>query len=478
MGNARGLQEGTWGQWNANLSCVSNMSTSHDNLIVLTSHSTPATPFQPPSGPHQANYGGGGGGYGERSHDHYRDHREPLGEHRQLTFGNNVQAQAFVPATNEPEYATPEEAEAAFVKLLRRSGVQPDWTWEQALRAIVKDPQYRAVKDPKDRKAAFEKYCYDVLIQDKERAKERLTKLRAGFTTMLKSHPEIKHYTRWKTARPIIEGETIFRSTNDEAERRQLFEDYKVNLRKAHREHQTSVRKSAMDGLIELLPKLNLEPYTRWSEAQDVIQTSPPFKNEEKYKSLTKYDILTVFQNHVKSLERTFNDLRQEEKNKKYRKERQARDGFLALLAELRSEGKIKAGTKWSQVYPLIGSDDRYKAMSGQPGSTPMDLFWDVVEEEERALRGPRNDILDVVDVSLFQCPFQRYPAAAALAMILMLYRINTSRSPPRQPSKSSSRYLKMILALLTLTVTPWSSFSKRCVIHPIVPIFRCTLTR
>ncbi|KAK1769516.1 U1 snRNP [Phialemonium atrogriseum] len=368
-----------------------------------TSPVTPATPFQPPSGPHQANYGGGGGGYGERSHDHYRDHREPLGEHRQLTFGNNVQAQAFVPATNEPEYATPEEAEAAFVKLLRRSGVQPDWTWEQALRAIVKDPQYRAVKDPKDRKAAFEKYCYDVLIQDKERAKERLTKLRAGFTTMLKSHPEIKHYTRWKTARPIIEGETIFRSTNDEAERRQLFEDYMVNLRKTHREHQTSVRKSAMDGLIELLPKLNLEPYTRWSEAQDVIQTSPPFKNEEKYKSLTKYDILTVFQNHVKSLERTFNDLRQEEKNKKYRKERQARDGFLALLAELRSEGKIKAGTKWSQVYPLIGSDDRYKAMSGQPGSTPMDLFWDVVEEEERALRGPRNDILDVVDDKHFE---------------------------------------------------------------------------
>jgi pre-mRNA-processing factor 40 len=37
--------------------------------------------------------------------------------------------------------------------------------------------------------------------------------------------------------------------------------------------------------------------------------------------------------------------------------------------------------------------------MAGQPGSTAMELFWDVVEEEERALRSTRNDVLDVIDV-------------------------------------------------------------------------------
>lgn len=323
-----------------------------------------------------------------------------MGESRQLTFGNNVQAQSFVPANNDPEYATVEEAEAAFTKLLRRSGIQPDWTWEQALRAIVKDPQFRAIKDPKDRKATFEKYCHDVVVQDKERAKERLAKLRTDFATMLKSHPEIKHYTRWKTARPMIEGETIFRSTNDENERRQLFEDYIVEIRKAHKEQQITLRKSAMDGLIDLLPRLNLEPYTRWSEGQSTIENAPSFQNDEKYKSLSKYDILTVFQNHVKALERTFNDSRQDEKNKKLRKERQNRDAFKTLLRDLRKHGHIKAGTKWSQVYQYLENDDRYKAMTGQSGSTPMELLWDMVDEEERGLRGTRNDVLDVIDVS------------------------------------------------------------------------------
>lgn len=218
---------------------------------------------------------------------------------------------------------------------------------------------------------------------------------------MLRSHPEIKHYTRWKTARPMIEGETIFRSTNDENERRQLFEDYIADLKKAHKEQQVALRKSAMDGLIELLPALNLEPYTRWSEAQGTIQNAPPFQSDEKYKSLSKYDVLTVFQNHVKALERKFNDSIQEEKNKKLRRERKARDNFMALLSELRKAGKIKAGTKWIQIHPFIEDDERYGAMAGQPGSTAMELFWDVVEEEERALRTTRNDVLDVIDVGL-----------------------------------------------------------------------------
>lgn len=51
-------------------------------------------------------------------------------------------------------------------------------------------------------------------------------------------------------------------------------------------------------------------------------------------------------------------------------------------------------------IRPVIQDDPRYHAVLGQSGSTPLDLFWDMVEEEERALRGPRNDVLDVLDVS------------------------------------------------------------------------------
>ncbi|GAP84918.1 putative FF domain-containing protein [Rosellinia necatrix] len=359
--------------------------------------------------PPSASFNGSGASFPNQGYDNprdyrdHRDHRDTFSESRQLTYGNDSRAQAFTPASNEPEYTTAEEAEAAFTKLLRRSGVQPDWTWEQAMRAMIKDPQFRAIKDPKDRKAAFENYCHDMIVQDKERAKDRLTKLRADFAIMLKSHPEIKHYTRWKTARPMIEGETIFRSTNEEEERRRLFEDYVEDLKKSHLENQASLRKSAMDGLIDLLPKLDLDPYTRWSEAQGRLKSTAPFQNDDKYKTLSDSDILTVFQNHIKSLERTFNETRQAQRNKKFRVERKNRDAFVELLQELRKAGKIKAGTKWSHLFPMIENNERFKAVCGQPGSTPLDLFWDVVEEEERALRGTRNDILDIMDDNRFE---------------------------------------------------------------------------
>jgi pre-mRNA-processing factor 40 len=352
----------------------------------------------------------------QRERDDYDtpDRREP----DRFSAANGIPIAAA--GEQAPAYSSFEEAEAAFLKLLRRYNVQPEWTWEQTMRATIKDPQYRALKDPKDRKAAFEKYAVEVRLQEKEKAKDRLAKLRADFGTMLRSHPEIKHYSRWKTIRPIIEGETIFRSTDNEDERRQLFEEYIVELKKAHVENDAITRKSAMTDLVAILKALDLEPYTRWSEAQGVIQSNERIKNDAKFQTLSKSDILTAFENHIKSLERAFNDARQQQKNNKARRERQHRDQFIDLLNGLRSQGKLNAGSKWMNVLPEIEDDPRYVAMLGQSGSTPLDLFWDMVEEEERALRGRRNDVYDVLEVSI--------PPSSSLPVANLSNRTNDMR--------------------------------------------------
>lgn len=341
-----------------------------------------------------------------------------------------------------PEYQSIEEAENAFMKMLKRHNVQPDFTWEQTMRVTIKDPQYRALKDPRDRKAAFEKYAVEVRMQEKDRAKERFAKLRADFNTMLKRHPEIKHYSRWKTIRPIIEGETTFRATNDDNERRQLFEDYVIELKKTHVEREAATRKVAMDELVNILNSLDLEPYTRWSEAQAVIESNDRVQGDDKFKTLSKCDILTAFENHIKSLERTFNDARQQQKAVRARKERRARENYLELLKELRSQGKIKAGSKWMNVRPLIQDEPRYQAVLGQAGSTPLDLFWDIVEEEERSLRGPRNDVLDVLDVS------SEHPMLT-ISTLTSHARTNDTMLLPAQLMRSSSRSWRLIAALL-----------------------------
>ncbi|KAG0187104.1 hypothetical protein DFQ28_006853 [Apophysomyces sp. BC1034] len=73
------------------------------------------------------------------------------------------------------EFATREEAEKAFNKLLKETGVKPDWTWEQTMRAIITHPLYRALKTLGERKAAFHAFV------DKEAKRERASDEWLGF---------------------------------------------------------------------------------------------------------------------------------------------------------------------------------------------------------------------------------------------------------------------------------------------------------
>jgi pre-mRNA-processing factor 40 len=164
-----------------------------------------------------------------------------------------------------------------------------------------------------------------------------------------------------------------------------------------------------------------------------MIQSNERIQKDDKFKTLSKSDILTAFENHIKSLERTFNDARQQQKAAKARRERHNRERYIELLQELKSQGKIKAGSKWINIHSLIQDDPRYVAMLGQSGSSPLDLFWDMVEEDERSLRGPRNDVLDVLDVS-----FIHIFRVKVILFTDNRHRTNVMRSPRRLHSKSS----------------------------------------
>jgi pre-mRNA-processing factor 40 len=52
-----------------------------------------------------------------------------------------------------------------------------------------------------------------------------------------------------------------------------------------------------------------------------------------------------------------------------------------ALLNELVTTGEISAGTTWKSIYPLIAHDERYLSVLGTSGSSPLELFWDLVDE-------------------------------------------------------------------------------------------------
>jgi pre-mRNA-processing factor 40 len=296
------------------------------------------------------------------------------------------------------QFSSAEEAEAAFMKMLKRIGAQADWTWPQAVRAGVKDSNWRAITDPKEREEAFKKYCHELRAQDKAKEQERQAKLRADFTDMLRSHSEIKHYTRWRTALPMIENEAIFRSAKDDTERRALFDEYILSLKKSHTEKAQEGRVSALDQLSGIFQGLDLEPFTRWNAAEAKLDKTEQLKSEQ-FRSLTKLDFLSAFERHIRLLQKERNDRDQAERQATRRVERKNRDAFKSLLRELSDAGTLRAGTKWKEVYEFLRDDPRYLAMLGQQGSTPLELFWDALEEEEGKFRIQRRYALEVLEV-------------------------------------------------------------------------------
>ena len=55
-------------------------------------------------------------------------------------------------------------------------------------------------------------------------------------------------------------------------------------------------------------------------------------------------------------------------------------------MSELVDAGKIKARTKWKEVYPSFKEDERYLNILGSPGSNPLELFWDLVDGLDQKL--------------------------------------------------------------------------------------------
>lgn len=54
-------------------------------------------------------------------------------------------------------FTTFEEGEKAFFHLLRKAGVDADWSWDQTMRAIITDPLYKALNTLAEKKAAWQK---------------------------------------------------------------------------------------------------------------------------------------------------------------------------------------------------------------------------------------------------------------------------------------------------------------------------------
>ncbi|KXS10076.1 hypothetical protein M427DRAFT_63010 [Gonapodya prolifera JEL478] len=296
------------------------------------------------------------------------------------------------------DFRTKEEAEEAFMKLLAETGVDANWTWDQTMRAVISHPMYRALKSLSERKTAFEKYVAEKRRQEREEQRKRYMRDRAEFRKMLEEHSDIKSSTKWRKAAELLKDHPTFNVIPGEKEREQLFEDWVVETRNKEKDEFRQRRKVNMEKFRNLLRSIpQIDRFTRWRDAQQFYKSTPEYQNDTALQAMDALDFLSVFEEHIKQLENEYEEARNREQRLKRRQERKNREAFWAFLSDLVERGILTSTTKWKQIYPIVKDDPRYNAMLGQTGSSPLEMFWDILTDMEERSQEERKLVSEIM---------------------------------------------------------------------------------
>ncbi|KAI9013299.1 hypothetical protein BC832DRAFT_549319 [Gaertneriomyces semiglobifer] len=297
-------------------------------------------------------------------------------------------------------FATREDAEKAFKKLLHDTGVTATWTWEETMRAIISHPMYRALHTLAERRNAFERYCEEKRREAEEARRAKFEKDRNTLRALFAESQEVTPRTRYRKAMELFGSNSQFRAV-EEHDKESIFAEYVEELRLKEKEAIRESRKENIAKFERILQRLASEGLitleTTWSQAQELYQAQPEYRADRKLQSMEPIDFLLTFEAHMNGLVNKFNEKKDAERRAVKRQERKNRDAFRGLLAELKNQGVINARTVWLDIYPIIRDDQRYKNVLRQHGSTPVELFGDLVLELLDKFRSQRRAIEDIM---------------------------------------------------------------------------------
>ncbi|XP_057466091.1 pre-mRNA-processing protein 40A-like isoform X3 [Actinidia eriantha] len=297
------------------------------------------------------------------------------------------------------------EARSAFKALLESTNVGSDWTWDQAMRVIINDQRYGALRTLGERKQVFNEFVGQRKKQDAEERRARQKRALEDFRKMLEESEELTPSTRWRSylllcdvgvgfyfsnydylcsmsckAIAIFEDDERFKAVERAKDREDLFEDYIEELEKKERAKALEERKWNRREYLNLLRSCDfITASSQWRKVQDRLEA------DERCSRLDKIGRLEIFQEYIRDLEREEEGhmkIRMEELRKA---ERKNRDDFRKLMEGHVVSGILTAETHWRDYCMKVKDVPAYLAVSSNTsGSTAKDLFEDVAEELQK----------------------------------------------------------------------------------------------
>ncbi|CAL5209808.1 unnamed protein product [Lathyrus oleraceus] len=315
------------------------------------------------------------------------------------SIGENVNDVASETKAVEPDslvYVNKMEAKDAFKALLESVNVGSDWNWDRAMRLIINDKRYGALKSLGERKQAFNEYLSQRKKQEVEEKRTRHKKAREDFRKMLEESTELTSSARYSKAIAIFENDERFKAVERERDRKDMFDSFLEELSNKERAKVLEERKRNTVEYRKYLESCDfIKANTQWRKVQDRLEA------DERCSRLEKIDRLEIFQDYLRDLEKEEEEQKKIQKEELRKTERKNRDEFRKLMDEHIASGILTAKTHWRDYHSQVKELPAYLAVaSNTSGSTPKELFEDLAEELEKQYQEDKSQIKDTVKLA------------------------------------------------------------------------------
>ncbi|XP_041990225.1 pre-mRNA-processing protein 40A-like isoform X2 [Salvia splendens] len=274
-------------------------------------------------------------------------------------------------------YESKEEAKNAFKALLESANVGSDWTWDQAMRVIINDRRYGALRSLGERKQTFNEFVGQRKKQEAEERRFRQKKARQDFKKMLQEAKDLTSSTRWSKTISMFEKDERFQAIERAKDCEDIFEEHLEELKKKERTKALEEHKRHKLEYLEFLKSCDfIKASSQWRKVQHRVEA------DQRCSRLEKIERLEIFQEYIRDLEQ------EEEEQRKLRMrkaERKNRDEFRKLLEEHVANGILTANSRWRDYSTKIKDAPAFLAISSnEAGSSAKDLFDDVIDDLEK----------------------------------------------------------------------------------------------
>ncbi|KAL2231516.1 UNVERIFIED_CONTAM: Pre-mRNA-processing protein 40A [Sesamum indicum] len=279
-------------------------------------------------------------------------------------------------------YESKEGAKNAFKALLETANVGPDWNWDQAMRVIINDRRYGALKTLGERKQTFNEFIGQKKKQEAEEKRARQKKARENFKKMLQESKDLTSSTRWSKAISMFEKDERFQAVERAKDREDLFEDHLEELKRKERAKALEEHKRHKAEYLEFLKSCDfIKASSQWRKVQNRLEA------DERCSRLEKIERLEIFQEYIRDLEMEEEEQRKLRMEEQRKAERKNRDEFRKLMEEHVAGGILTANSHWRDYCMKVKDAPAYLAVSSNTsGSTAKDLFDDVIDDLEKQI--------------------------------------------------------------------------------------------